>query len=83
MRHKLDSATNDTEAQDIKEAADESLFTLYLATGPGQFQPLSGNMTLEEIIADKNARSRPLELVYAYKLNVNEACYNTMPGGPP
>lgn len=83
MRHKLDSITNGiSESQEVKDASDESLFTLYLATGPGQFQPLQSNMALEEIITDKNAKARPLELVYAYKLNMNEVCFNSMPDGP-
>jgi E3 ubiquitin-protein ligase RNF1/2 len=76
MRHKLDYPSN---GDDGKDSSDESLFTLYLATGPGQFQPLKSNMALEQIITDKNARARPLELVYAYKLNVNDACF---PEGP-
>jgi len=68
LRHKLDCPPNDA---DVKENNEESLFTLYLANGPGQFQPLVSSMTLD-LIADKNARNKPLELHYAYKLKVQQ-----------
>ena len=70
MRHKLDCPANGNDAQDVKDP-EESLFTLYLATGPGQFQPLIPTMTLDQV-SDKNTRNKPLEFHYAYKLRVQQ-----------
>lgn len=68
MRHILD-CTNGDGQQDVKETSSEaSLFTIYVAAGPGQYQPLVGPMTLYQI-NDKYWRvNRPLELFYAYKM---------------
>ncbi|CAG2105636.1 unnamed protein product, partial [Medioppia subpectinata] len=68
MRHILDSSNGNSQ-QDVKETASEaSLFTIYVAAGPGQYQPLVGPMTLYQI-NDKYWRvNRPLELFYAYKM---------------
>lgn len=68
MRHILDCSNGDAQ-QDVKESSSEaSLFTIYVAAGPGQYQPLIGPMTLYQI-NDKYWRvNRPLELFYAYKM---------------
>jgi len=68
MRHILD-CSNGNSPQDVKETSSEaSLFTIYVAAGPGQYQPLLGPMTLYQI-NDKYWRvNRPLELFYAYKM---------------
>ena len=63
MRLKLDG---NGAAEDASEPP-ESLFTLYLASGPGQFQPLSPSSTLAEI-KSKHFRSEPISLFYAYKI---------------
>lgn len=70
MRHKLDCPENGKD-QDVKENNEESLFTLYLANGPGQFIPLASSMTLDQI-ADRKTGNNPLELHYAYKLKVEK-----------
>ena len=55
----------------------ESLFTLYLGTGPGQFQPLAPAMTLEQVREKHFKSDRPLLLYYAYKIQ-DSVC-----AGPP
>jgi E3 ubiquitin-protein ligase RNF1/2 len=69
MRHLLDCTNNGTDGhQDSKEASEGSLFTIYVAAGPGQYQPLLGSMTLENINEKHWRVNRPLELYYAYKI---------------
>lgn len=63
MRHKLDG---NAVAEDASEPP-ESLFTLYLASGPGQFQPLSPSATLAQV-KSKHFKSEPISLFYAYKI---------------
>jgi E3 ubiquitin-protein ligase RNF1/2 len=68
MRHILDCANGDAQ-QDVRETSSEaSLFTLYVASGPGQYQPLVGPMTLNQINEKYWRVNRPLELFYAYKM---------------
>ncbi|KAI1292093.1 E3 ubiquitin-protein ligase RING2 [Halotydeus destructor] len=80
MRHTLD-CPNGSDSQEAKESSEESLFTLYLATGPGQFQPLTATMNIIEIVTEKSPRNRPLELHYAYKLRVQPPAEWTLPDG--
>lgn len=63
IRHKLDG---NAVAEDASEPP-ESLFTLYIASGPGQFQPLSPSETLAEI-KSKHFKGEPISLFYAYKI---------------
>ncbi len=68
MRHILDCANGDAQ-QDVRETSSEaSLFTMYVASGPGQYQPLVGPMTLNQINEKYWRVNRPLELFYAYKM---------------
>ena len=63
----------------------ESLFTLYLGTGPGQFQPLTPSMTLDQVKEKHFKSDRPLLLYYAYKIQ-DSVCAgppDDMPGHPP
>lgn len=71
MRHKLERKNKGLD--DPGDASDESLFTLYLATGPGQYQPLLPSMTLDEI-KQQNFRNQRIELHYAYKIQVAQVC---------
>ena len=64
IRHKLDG--NEVAAEDASEPP-ESLFTLYLASGPGQFQPLAPSATLAEV-KSKHFKNEPISLFYAYKI---------------
>ncbi|RWS28331.1 E3 ubiquitin-protein ligase RING2-like protein [Leptotrombidium deliense] len=69
MRHILDCNSSDTDENRDKDPTSEaSLFTIYVAAGPGQFQPLSGQMTLETINEKHWRLNKPLELYYAYKM---------------
>lgn len=61
MRHKLDS--NNSNHSD-----DTSLFTLYVPTGPGQFQPLLPSMTLDQIREEHFSDDRHVTLHYGYKI---------------
>lgn len=63
----------------------ESLFTLYLGTGPGQFQPLTPSMTLEQVKEKHFKIDRPLLLYYAYKIqdSVCPGPPDDMPAHPP
>jgi E3 ubiquitin-protein ligase RNF1/2 len=79
MRHLLDAKANSSANPATVAASDgdnlfeqvgneASLFTIYLAAGPGEFKPLGGQTSLEQI-SDKYWRAnRPLELHYAYKM---------------
>jgi len=68
MRHILDRSSGDAQ-QDVRDTSNEaSLFTIYVATGPGQYQPLVGPMTLHQINDTHGKFNRPLELFYAYKM---------------
>lgn len=74
MRHLLDAKANNNgaaaESENLLEQVgnEASLFTIYLAAGPGEFKPLGGQTSLEHI-NDKYWRgNRPLELHYAYKM---------------
>ncbi|RWS08244.1 E3 ubiquitin-protein ligase RING2-like protein [Dinothrombium tinctorium] len=70
MRHILDcNSTDCDENHDTKDPSSEaSLFTIYVAAGPGQYQPLLGQMTLESINEKYWRVNKPLELYYAYKM---------------
>lgn len=48
----------------------ESLFTLYLGSGPGQYQPLLPSLTLDQVKEKHFSKcaDRPLLLFYAYKI---------------
>lgn len=63
MRHKLDSNHNDA-----RDESTESLFTLYVPTGPGQFQPLLPSMTLDQIREEHFSDDRHVTLHYGYKI---------------
>lgn len=71
IRHKLQTSGDDKDND--RDAGDESLFTLYLQTGPGQFQPLAPSMTLQEIREKYFRGDRPLALHYAYKIQICSA----------
>ena len=68
MRYKVDCEMDD-------ESPDESLFTLCVATGPGQFQQVhhdASDLTLSQV-RDKyfpDSPDKPLELYYAYNIGV-------------
>lgn len=70
MRHKFDSSEANGDAHhDVNDSSSEaSLFTIYVAAGPGQYQPLVGPMTLSQINEKYWRVNRPLELFYAYKI---------------
>ncbi|XP_075590985.1 E3 ubiquitin-protein ligase RING2 [Dermatophagoides farinae] len=44
-------------------------FTLYIAAGPGQYNPLQGSVTLSQVDDQYWKANKPLELFYAYKVN--------------
>lgn len=68
MRHILDRSSADTQ-QDVRDPSSEaSLFTIYVANGPGQYHPLVGPMTLFQINEKYGTHNKPLELFYAYKM---------------
>ena len=77
IRHKL----NGTSGEEQHEG-DESLFTLCLAVGPGQFQPLQPSMTLQEIRDKYFKGERPLSLHYAYKIQMAQVCTSNPPMPP-
>lgn len=68
MRHILDRSNGDAQ-QEVRDSSTEaSLFTIYVAAGPGQYHPLVGPMTLYQINDKYWKVNRPLELFYAYKM---------------
>lgn len=72
MRHLLDckaAGQSQADGQLLQQVNREaSLFTIYLAAGPGEFKPLQGQTSLEQV-SDKYWRAnKPLELHYAYKM---------------
>lgn len=71
MRHILDSTTPNGDAHIKDASAEASLFTIYVAAGPGQYQPLTGPMTLDQINKKYWPLNRPLELFYAYKMQTS------------
>jgi len=68
MRHILD-LNGDANHMENASSSDASLFTIYVGTGPGQFQPLVGPMTLLQINEKYWKFNKPLELFYAYKIS--------------
>lgn len=68
MRHKLEK--NKSGSNYMKDNSAESLFTLYVATGPGQFQPLLPSMTLDQIREEHFTDDRRMTLHYGYKVQV-------------
>lgn len=42
-------------------------FTIYIAVTPGQFTPLSGNMTLDQVNEKYWKVNKPLEMYYAHR----------------
>ena len=72
MRHLLDAKAagqqSDSSGQLLEQVNNEaSLFVIYVAAGPGEFKPLSGQTSLEEINEGYFRANKPLELHYAYK----------------
>ena len=46
-------------------------FTIYIAAGPGQYNPIPGNMSLQQVLErywTSERERKPLELFYAYKV---------------
>lgn len=83
MRHRLEA--NGSEVQESEEFTDP-LFTLYLPTGPGQYQPLEAEKTLDQIWGSNVPHTNPLQLNYAYNpalQRAQEAQCGPMPGSPP
>lgn len=75
MRHMLDCNSNGTTEENHKlneTSSEPSLFTIYIAAGPGQFQPLLGQMTLEQINEKFWRVNKPLELFYRVRKPENE-----------
>jgi E3 ubiquitin-protein ligase RNF1/2 len=78
IRHKLEGKKKGLD--DPGDEVDESLFTLYLATGPGQYQPLHSSKTLDQIRQER-FKSGPIHLHYAYKLQVCTTQVEPIPPG--
>lgn len=74
MRHKLDASKRSLDEPEDEDDSHESLFTLYLHMGPGQYQPLNSSTTLEELKDNELFRGKQghLELHYAYKIQVSQ-----------
>jgi len=76
VRHILDSNTNGTATDENHKldvlCSETPLFTVYVAAGPGQFQPLLGQMTLEQINEKFWRVNKPLELFYRVRKPENE-----------
>lgn len=64
------NGTNNSSNGAPKDTPPESLFTLYVATGPGQFQPLRPLMTLDQIREEYFSEERRMTLHYGYKVQV-------------
>nr|XP_027196636.1 E3 ubiquitin-protein ligase RING2-like [Dermatophagoides pteronyssinus] len=62
---------NDNDVVDNKDTNSSSAFpfTLYIAAGPGQYNPLQGSITLAQVDEQYWKINKPLELFYAYKVN--------------
>lgn len=64
-----------TEEQNISNDAENPVsnclfpFTIYIAAGPGQYNPIPGSATLEQVDEQYWKVNRPLEIYYAYKVN--------------
>lgn len=71
MRHLLDTKAaghHSDNGQLLEQVNNEaSLFVIYVAAGPGEFKPLSGQTSLEQINEGYFRANKPLELHYAYK----------------
>ena len=76
MRHMLDSKMVGTASEENNKwnnfSPESSLFALYIAAGPGQFQPLLGQMTLEQINEKYWRFNKPLELFYRVRKPEND-----------
>lgn len=81
LRHILDTKRNNPQnsSELMKaESGEDSLFTIYQAGGPGEFKPLSGNVSLKQIASEKydgdydryRKAGVPLELHYAFRSNL-------------
>lgn len=80
LRHILDTKRNNPQnsSELLKDTGEESLFTIYQAGGPGEFKPLSGNVSLKQIASEKydgdydryRKSGQPLELHYAFRSNL-------------
>ena len=82
LRHILDTKRSNPQNSSEQMKADanneESLFTIYQAGGPGEFKPLSGNVSLKQIASEKydgdydryRKTGAPLELHYAFRSNL-------------
>lgn len=66
MRHFLETNPNNC---DNNQELDTSIFTIYVAAGPGEFQPLLGQTTLDQVNEKFWRHNKPLELYYAYKMS--------------
>lgn len=66
-----DRNENESNHSDSKDFNKNEMFpfTLYIAAGPGQYNPLQGSVTLAQIDEDYWKLNKPLELFYAYKVN--------------
>lgn len=67
IRHSVDPGNN----KNLKDMGEPLLFDIYEQAGPGEYKPLEGNKTLEQICEDMRKRNKaydPLILFYAYKM---------------
>ena len=70
LRYKIDSKL----AGEEEVNPDESLFTLCVANGPGQFQGLTVNQVLMDIqqVYFKSLPEKPIELYFAYNIGITD-----------
>ena len=74
MRHILENKNNNIKGNnDVKDTPPESLFTLYVSTGRGQFQPLVPSMTLDQVREEYFSHERSITIHYGYKVQVVRA----------
>ena len=61
--------TNQSTSNSSTTSSSAFPFTLYIAAGPGQYNPLQGSITLAQVDEQYWKINKPLELFYAYKVN--------------
>ena len=59
---------SDPKAPDASGDESPLPFTIYIAAGPGRYNPLPGVMNLKEVTHQHWTWNKPLELFYAYKV---------------
>lgn len=55
-------------------------FTMYIAGGPGQFNPVPGELNLAQVHEKFWRVNKPLELYYAYKMEPAEKTFGSKNG---